>query len=363
MTLDEWLVLQARIALKVQKEDGSLPAGCNGPYGHVERPVRNTAHALSLFTKAHRLTGETIFAQAAGNAVAYCCSPADCPQGANHWHRSVQSRDQCNGTIGAAWVIEGLCDAAAHFGWEKARDEAARLFHGHRQESKWGLWHRWESDGSELSLDMTFNHQLWLAMAGGLLAELGDTKALSKVECFFRGLSQTFVVQEDGLICHRIRLSWMDRLKEPGSPLFALYHLLDPSRRKARGPMNFAKRDIGYHAFNMYAFARLRGSLPEASFWTSTSFLQAVAFLGSSRHKEGVADNPYAFPYNPVGFEAACALQTFCPAQESERGYWINRQIHELGREDYGSGVADPSTARARVYEACLLKDFPLDDN
>ena len=50
------ILLSASSALKLQKEDGSMPAGWNGPYHQSETPVRNTAHWLITFLKAYEIT-------------------------------------------------------------------------------------------------------------------------------------------------------------------------------------------------------------------------------------------------------------------------------------------------------------------
>ena len=56
MDLYEIISLSASSALKLQRDDGSMPPGWNGPYRQQETPVRNTAHWLITFLKAYEIT-------------------------------------------------------------------------------------------------------------------------------------------------------------------------------------------------------------------------------------------------------------------------------------------------------------------
>lgn len=360
MRLSDWLLTRAREALARQRADGSLPPGCNGPYGHAERPVRNTAHALVLWAHAWTLTRDPAFESASRRAADYILGPADRPGRGNHLHRTAARRDRCNGTIGAAWVIEGLTAAHHAWSWNDCLATATNLFLRHPQDARHGIWFRLEPDSRILPVDKTFNHQLWFAYAGSLIDRAGHSGVRCRILRFLDRLPGLFAVDHDGLIRHRLVVDWKDRVLGPGTAggraLETADWLLSLGRR--RRP-DRTRRDIGYHAFNLHAFAGLHAAHPRHPFWTSPALARALDFLSHPRHTGALDGNPYAYPYNPVGFEAAFALQVFQPERTSERRDWIRRQIHALGGE-YGSATDDPETARLRAYEACGLDDVEL---
>ena len=63
-SLHEVIVSSASAALTLQRDDGSMPAGHNGPYYDPETPVRNTAHWLITFSRAYELSGAERFLDA-----------------------------------------------------------------------------------------------------------------------------------------------------------------------------------------------------------------------------------------------------------------------------------------------------------
>ena len=71
LTLYDCLVKSAIKALTLQHEDGSMPAGHNGPYFDLETPVRNTGHWLMTFLKVYSITKKKIFFNAAQKALDY----------------------------------------------------------------------------------------------------------------------------------------------------------------------------------------------------------------------------------------------------------------------------------------------------
>ncbi|MGE5763777.1 MAG: hypothetical protein ACM3ZF_07850 [Mycobacterium leprae] len=77
--------------------------------------------------------------------------------------------------------------------------------------------------------------------------------------------------------------------------------LHDPRYRKA----------IGYHGFNLYAFAMLRQHLPRHPFWSSGTMRRVIAYTDTDEYREGLESNKYGYPYNSAGFEVAFALHVF----------------------------------------------------
>lgn len=363
-TLRQFLLQEASQAILMQGRDGSMPAGHNGPYFHRETPLRNTCHWLVLWCHSYAWTSEQRFLDAASLALSFILLPAHRPSGANWLQRTTKHRDRCNGLIGAAWVIEALTCANRILESERAFSSAEEVFALHPFDERLGIWRRLEVDGMVLPIDRTFNHQLWFAASAARLSSAGSDIATSRVTRFINKLPQIFAVYRDGLIVHRIRLKWWDRFFEPWSPLHNAYAYYDQLRQGKCKPLDAHKRDIGYHAFNLHAFAVLHRFYPQHPFWQSSSFRRTLQFSRSSTHAVGVdTNNHYAYPYNPVGFEMALALGEFLPEALEERREWIRRQIAfmtRMGTTEYGDGAADPVTARARIYEAAEIEELTL---
>ena len=366
--LKDWIIDQARMALPEQRVDGSMPAGHNGPYSCPERPLRNTCHWLITWCHVAKWTNEQVFMDAAQRALEYILLPMHRPSRANWWQRTLAGRDKCNGVIGAAWVIEALECAWGFLGSSEALREASEVFALHRFDEDLGLWFRTEIDGSVLSIDRNFNHQLWFAASGGRLAHAGDELARKRVGAFLEHAGRLFSTYPDGLIKHRIGLHWWDRYLEPGRWAHELYVRLNVLRGRSTTILKGHLRDTGYHAFNLHGFALLHRVHCDHQLWASDTFRGALAFARSSEHEARIErDNPYAYPYNPVGFEMAFALSRFVPSSLSEQSEWIARQIRALGVDTssrYGQCATDPNTARARIYEAVeWLREVPPDLN
>ena len=76
----------------------------------------------------------------------------------------------------------------------------------HPFDERLGVWQRVEIGGSVLPFDMTFNHQLWFAAAGGLLAGRGCTSIDAQVRRFLDRLPELLKTFPSGLIWHPLVL-------------------------------------------------------------------------------------------------------------------------------------------------------------
>ena len=204
MNLYDILIQSATAALSLQdSEQGFMPAGHNGAYHDPETPVRNTAHWLITFLKAYEISGEAKFLDGAKQTISYLCSPEIRPMGATFWHRKNPSKDFCNGLMGQAWTIEALPVAAEKLAMPELFTLAEQVFLLHPIDQVSGGWQRVGVDGSHLAVDYTFNHQLWFAASGGLLAKASQSQAVNqKVQQFLDSLLSLFEVYPCGLIRH-----------------------------------------------------------------------------------------------------------------------------------------------------------------
>jgi hypothetical protein len=167
-------------------------------------------------------------------------------------------------------------------------------------------------------------------------------------------LEDHFQIMGQGLIQHRITLKTIDRLFQSGSPLHWGYHVLR-SIQNRRILWDTHKRDIGYHAFNLIAFAVLKTYFPDHRFWRSPKWLTVMSYSCSETFRAAIEPpNKYAFPYNPAGFEMAAFMKVFIPDAGVERQEWWEKQWDRMTTppsRSYGDGCQVPHTARARLYE------------
>ena len=109
--------------------------------------------------------------------------------------------------IGQAWTIEALVIAAQQLEMPELLDIAEEVFLLHPFDKKTGLWRRVNVDGTYLSPDMTFNHQLWFAAAGSLLSKYVSAEVEARSKCFLNKLSNNFAIHSSGLIRHLVALN------------------------------------------------------------------------------------------------------------------------------------------------------------
>jgi len=74
MTLKDLIIKTAESMFVLQNEQGSFPAGRNGPYFDPETPVRNSGHWLIIFAKCYELTGDDKFRNKVHKVAEYLCS-------------------------------------------------------------------------------------------------------------------------------------------------------------------------------------------------------------------------------------------------------------------------------------------------
>lgn len=358
------IIKSAERGRKLQAEDGSMPAGHNGPHNDPDTPVRNTAHWVITFLKAYEYTRDSKFKKAARQAADYLISKEARPMNATFWCRKNPEKDFSNGLIGQAWVIEALALASNQLETPKYGEIAKEVFLLHPFNDKIGLWQGVNVDGSYRPVNMTFNQQLWFATSGILLIKntgAGEEVGF-RVKRFLEHFQKHLYVHSNGLICHLIHSqvqceNLISKLK---------YGIMNLKRRYHQ---QYHKQEVGYHSFNLYAFALLRedGGLTSYDFWKSHKFRSALQCLMTQEYRNKLVEDEYAFPYNPVGFEVAFALNIFSDhihASNSKlSGEWVNEQIKQHYSPEKGlmcKNTTDPNTLAARIYEATRLPNIEI---
>lgn len=353
-SLEEIIARAAKHILSRQNQDGSFPGGHNGPYCDPETPVRNTAHCIVLFANLHLKTGNPRYKQAAEKAVGYLQGKEARPSGQTFYCRTKSGKDRCNGLVGQAWVIESLVAAAEAFDREDCLMLAIDVFALHTWEEGAALWHRREVDGTVLSCDGTFNHQLWFAAAGSLLKD--ESSAIrDQVQRFLGTVAARVKTYPNGTIFHASPMQ--GSLNDGGWGVQAMWRRTRRRLQRHSRMKSLYSKSVGYHAFNLHAFAMLKSTLPENALWRSRLMERLLNATTEPVYVRDLSRAEFGYRYNLAGIETAYALETFNNATD-EASVWLQRQFDETYLNEprpLGRGVADANTALARIYEATRL--------
>lgn len=355
-TLYDFIKIAADHGLTIQRNDGSFLPGHNGPYFDQETPVRNTGHWLIVFLKAYEITENCKFLDAANKAVNFLLSEKARPMKAAFWHRKNLGKDFSNGLIGQAWSIEALSVAARYFNDPEIIKTAEEVFLMHPFDEKHGLWRKISVDGSYLTVDSVFNHQLWFAAASSLLKKYsGKEEMVRRLDIFMDNIEANLALYPSGLIVHTLRRRGRAQIIKQ---LLRLFYNLSQAE--------VIDKAIGYHQFNLYAFALLKSSFPVHSFWTRKKFGKLWEYANSSEYRKQLHGSEFGYSYNPPGFEMAFALDVFggdMPDKREKQEEWIAEQIRFCFDFESGlmkKGTKDPETHIARIYEATRLPDLKI---
>lgn len=385
MRFFEFIIELAKNALDYPEK--YLRPGHNGSYHDPETPVRNFGHWLITFAKCYEWTGEARFIQKVEELAEYLCSRESRPHGYSFHHRDNPNKDRCNGLVGQAWTFEALAEAGCVLEDERFGQLAEGVFFQHPFDYGLGLWRCLEIDGKELEFDSTFNHQLWFAACSSLIQSKREGEIKKRIERFLACLKTNMTVLEDGLIYHPIEHlleAHIERKKRHGKEKARRGRLLrileavrrDSGREKNRDGEESRKemrkrllfKSIGYHSFNMYAFALLKNGLPDHPFWRSKTLDRMTDYMLSEVFENGLENNPFSYPYNPPGFELPYALSSLGQMSRERLlricSTWVNRQMDRCYNGEtrmMDRNTEDPVTHTARIYELTRLDRVLLD--
>jgi hypothetical protein len=333
-----------------------MPAGHNGPYDDKETPVRNTSHWLITFCYLYKYTGENCYKDAALKALEYLMSRPARPMGGSFYIRKNPKKDFCNGVMGQAWVIESLIIASKILNRPDAYDLAEQVFLLHPFDESRGVWLRVAVDGSHMSEDVTFNHQLWFA---AISLELDRTPGA--IDCgliFFKKHAESVELYPNGVIYHGSRIKKFREESKKGLKSiidFIIEFLYSKKRKKS-----LFQKSVGYHGFNLYAYARIYKKLPELKFFQSNKYSKMLEVTLSSNFIDALRKSPYAYPYNPPGIEIAYALSAAGYDLSVIHGYLKEHFNLTFNRElgEFNTLLStDKVTSAARLYELALFLD------
>jgi len=371
MEVDDLVISTATAGLDLQREDGSFPAGQNGPYGNEDTPARNTSHWAITMIDAYERSGEQRFLDTARRSLKYLCSDAIRPNAYSfkHREREYEGQDQANGLVGQAWTIEALATAAKHIEDEMIIDTAVEVFLAHPFDPALGLWKHVDIDGSVQGYHMTFNQHLWFAAAGSLLASTmserdhADTDTVqNRVRQFMANVESNIHTFPSGLIVHPMLPAVLRR--EAASNLEYQRQTFDKWKRiaffktvnaiKDRTLRNIVEKSRPYHPFNLYALAILYRQNDGFDFWESNTFEKVLGYSKRPSLIDAVSQNKYGYDYNPVGFELGVAWATFDGRATKRSDEAVASQLQNSYDPEASlmkRSECDPETHMARFYE------------
>ena len=121
-------------------------------------------------------------------------------------------------------------------------------------------------------------------------------------------------------------------------------------------------KSIGYHSFNMYAFAMLKMTMPNHQFWNSEIFNRTVTYMLTDEYKKELNNNIFGYPYNPPGFEVPFSISVLNPIDFARLVEFTQMWIYEQLKRSYDSksemmskNTQDSLTLTARIYELTRL--------
>lgn len=344
------ILTSARAGLALQRNNGSMPPGHNGPYQDPETPVRNTAHWLQVFLFAFKQSGNQEYRQAADAAADYLTSEEARPGGYTFHCRDTPDKDRVNGLVGQAWVIEALVPASQTLERPGLYALAEEIYLLHPWDQTIHAWGRRETDGTTPGFDETFNHQLWFAAAAAQLERTPD--AIEHAHRFTESLPATVRLYPTGVIRH-VNHGLLARGRT-GRAIARGRDLAVESRNRQA----IHRKSVGYHGFNLHALAMLATRFPQAPFWQDPRMGRMLQCVEDPDFARMLEMAPYGLAYNKSGFEIAFALKTFRTQETSRIDRWLERQFQHGWDPDRGlltQNSSDEMTSAARIYEAMRI--------
>lgn len=357
----EYMELVARKNLDHFLKQGYATAGHNGPHGHTDTPVRNTAHYLIIYSYLYRQYNEQAFADVCATFYEYLkMKQGESKSGAIQCMVSEQF-DHLNGLIGQAWVIEALIYYYETFHVDEAVAIAEKIFRAQKYNWDKHLWHRIELDGTDKGIDVTSNHNVWFAGCSYKLAEYCNAIDIDAIIKDFLENGQHVILNtyKSGLIVHPVVCD--DPLLKQGQWKEIVRALLSPF--KAFYPRKLDKHymDYGYHIYDLYGYSILLNQYGGMSIFGSDNFKKALSFgsnteilLRLNNVSNPAKTNVYFYPYNSPAFEwpFVAKVNGFI-SEEDLRLLWAN-QLKIMYDENTGEMTRnnpDIETWNARTYE------------
>lgn len=357
----EYMEKVARKNLPLFLKQGHATAGHNGPHGHIDTPVRNTAHYLVIYSYLYKQYKEQAFFDVCDVFYEYLKKKqSESNSGAIQCMLSDQF-DHLNGLIGQAWVIEALIYYFEVFKDPEALEIAKTLFTTQHYDWDKHLWHRIELDGSDIGIDITSNHNVWFAGCSYKLAKYCNCQEIEAIirDFLINGQHVILNTYKNGLIVHPVvcddpllhQKQWKEIIRTMLSPIKFLY------------PKKLDKHymDYGYHIYDLYGYAILKQEYSDLPLYKSIEYQKAInlcsdleSLLRFNKVNQDSKTNVYFYPYNSPAFEWPYVAQTngFI-SKENMKTLWDVqcKLMYDESTQMMSRNNPDIETWDARTYE------------
>lgn len=333
------------------KEEGVLP-GHNGLYKDKETTVRNMSHLIMMLCFIYKNNNsEEILAK-----INFYCDHllnSKYISDFNYLFRTKKGKDQCNGVIGAAWVMESLISAYEITNRDDLLKRCEHLVRIHDFDFQRGLWStRVEPDGTKLSMDCTLNHQLWFSALAFWLAKYSENEYVHNcARVFFSKFKNNIKFRSNGLVFHIC----------PGERRYLKNIIRRIFKVNYRNDMD--EKEYGYHLFNLMAVHIIRNAQGGRNEYIELDkffelFQSSYNLLSSTKFKEKLENNKYGYPYNVSGFEAAVIMDSLGLKDKAQE--FLDKQFEETYcfKTNTFAFTDDVETLTARSYELCYLNNY-----
>jgi len=295
-------------------ELGHAVAGNNGPHGHKDTPVRNTAHYLIIYGYLYKKYEDKKYLDICKKFANYLCDIQNKSKSGAIECMVSDTFDHLNGLIGQGWAIEALL-----YYYEITKDKrclgvAKSIFFSQKYDRELHLWHRVELDGRDIGIDTTFNHHVWFAACSFKLAKYCNNSSIDEMISDFltNGCDRDFHIYDDGLLHHTVNLNISSMKKERIKR--TIKYCLSPV--KSLNPRKLDPKYIerAYHIFDIYGFCILNERYGHLPIFASMKYKQAMKFAMDinsynanngvfSYIKKGSPFNVFSYSYNSPAFE------------------------------------------------------------
>lgn len=348
---------------------GNVDGGHNGPYFDYEKAGRNISHWICTFCSYYEKTHNQKYKTAVKVLAEYFYSGQDYTDAGVYYCRDKEKKDHVNGTIGAAWIIEGMVEAAKVLKDERLLDRAINLFKAFPYDQNNGMWERIEIDGKNLGLDITYNHQLWFAASGAEILQYRYDADIDRMIIGFLDRSRkTFWVMPSGVICHFANC-YINTIQCLKNQIKYLKHCAEIAFKSP----SLEYKEIGYHLFDMYGFSLLQDRYKNHPLFQTMKYKRALKYCLSNDYSKKLIEmqrsadstglvcdnvdediNSYGFPYNSPAFELPFILEKHGLNDNDlcDKFFSIQRErTYDERKKCFGMNTEDPLVLNARIYE------------
>lgn len=318
-------------------------AGCNGPYGDPETPFRRLAHIMKLAAYWERENDFKV-----SKDVEYCVEVVlkAFQTNVNLPARLSETKDNVNGVIGPAWIIEGLGAYNTVLKSKVVDDVIYNLIHSHKYLDGNLVWNRLSDDGIQLGPDLTLNHQIWF---NEMVLRYSKSNTIREVavDSLVLLLKKLKVYKKNGMICH---LSPIVVTSHMLKDFRYLRHYLSGYRAFYRNYKALVDKSIGYHPFNLCSVVRSAMSHPKITNAFNDCIRDKLHIsLYDSDFFQTNLKSKYGNSYNPLYAE----LGQYAIYTEDERLHQRLKNLYLSNDYTYFDFTTtdDLVTRKARIYE------------